>query len=61
MQIEMFPMIGYKLGGFVFDDYPSFIRYEEAIVSPFALKLALTEDVCRCYNRADLHRHRLAL
>ena len=33
----MFPIIGYKLGGFVFDDYPSFMRYEEATVVPFSL------------------------
>ena len=47
MQIEMFPMIGYKLGGFVFDDYPSFMCYEKTMVVPFALnRLA---NSC-CYN-----------
>ena len=57
----MIQMIRYKLGDFVFDDYPSFIRYEETTVAPFALKLAIAEDVRRWHNRADLHRHRLAL
>ena len=40
-------MIGYKVDELVLDDYPSFMRYEEATVAPFALnRLAHS---C-CYN-----------
>lgn len=40
-------MIGYKVDELVLDDYPSFMRYEEATVAPFALnRLA---HLC-CYN-----------
>ena len=40
-------MIGYKVDELVLDDYPSFMRYEEATVAPFALnRLA---NSC-CYN-----------
>lgn len=40
-------MIGYKVDELVLDDYPSFMRYEEATVAPFAInRLAHS---C-CYN-----------
>ena len=40
-------MIGYKLGGFVFDDYLFFTHYKKTTVAPFALnRLA---NSC-CYN-----------
>lgn len=43
----MLQMIGYKVDELVLDDYPSFMRYEEATVAPFALnRLAHS---C-CYN-----------
>ena len=43
----MLQMIGYKVDELVLDDYPSFMRYEEATVAPFAInRLAHS---C-CYN-----------
>ena len=40
-------MIGYKVDELVLDDYPSFMRYEEATIAPFAInRLAHS---C-CYN-----------
>ena len=43
----MLQMIGYMVDKLVFDDYPSFMRYEEATVAPFAInRLAHS---C-CYN-----------
>lgn len=40
-------MLGYKLGGFVFDNFQSFMRYEAETVVPFAInRLAHS---C-CYN-----------